>query len=142
MYLSGLKSGGMLHFNSKTILMAVQLPPGNHNARPFRDGCLFNDSPADHLRYVGRGEGEEDRAMAIPKYAARDLTHTELDDSRVARQGFARGLCLLSDTVVAGGSSPSTVTVYDLRANEQLLSVNLSKDIRNAIHGLEVWPFA
>jgi hypothetical protein len=44
--------------------------------------------------------------------------------------------------VVAGGSSPSTVTVYDLADNRRLLSVNLTMDVRNAIHGLEVWPFA
>jgi hypothetical protein len=48
---------------------------------------------------------------------------------------------VLSDTVVAGGSSPSTVSVYDLKANERLLSVNLTLDVRNAIHGLEVWPY-
>jgi hypothetical protein len=58
-----------------------------------------------------------------------------------ARQGFARGLCVLSASVVAGGSSPSTVTVYDLRANELVLSINLSMDVRNAIHGLEIWPY-
>jgi len=43
--------------------------------------------------------------------------------------------------VVAGGSSPSTITLYDLQANEMLLSVNLSTDVRNAIHGLEQWPY-
>ena len=51
------------------------------------------------------------------------------------------GLCVLSDSVVAGGSSPSTVAVYDLPANRRLLSVNLTMDVRNAIHGLEVWPY-
>ncbi len=69
------------------------------------------------------------------------LTFRDADTSGIARQGFARGLCVLNDTLVAGGSSPSTVTVYDLRANELLLSVNLTRDIRNAIHGLAVWPF-
>jgi hypothetical protein len=43
--------------------------------------------------------------------------------------------------VVAGGSSPSTISVYDLVKNERVLSVNLTMDVRNAIHGLEVWPF-
>ena len=42
---------------------------------------------------------------------------------------------------MAGGSSPSTVTLYDLAQNERVLSVNLTMDVRNAIHGLEVWPF-
>jgi hypothetical protein len=141
MYIGGLRTGGMLHFNGRTIHMSAELPPGSHNARPFRNGVLFNDSNADVLRYTGRGEGLEDRAMRVPRYLPEELTHTDLDDSRLARQGFARGLCVLSDSQVAGGSSPSTVTVYDLAANEKLLSVNLSRDIRNAVHGLEVWPY-
>lgn len=141
MYIGGLRTGGMLHFNGRAIHMAVELPPGSHNARPFRDGVLFNDSEADALRYAGRGEGAEDRAFRVPHYPPEELLHRGEDTSNLARQGFARGLCVLSETVVAGGSSPSTVTLYDLPANEQLLSVNLTMDVRNAIHGLEVWPY-
>jgi hypothetical protein len=141
MYIGGLKTGGMLHFNGKAVHMSAELPPGSHNARPFRDGVLFNDSEADALRYAGRGEGLEDRAMRVPKYDPSALTHAGADSSGIARQGFARGLCVLSDSVVAGGSSPSTVTIYDLARNERLLSVNLAMDVRNAIHGLEVWPY-
>ena len=102
---------------------------------------LFNDSEADLLRYSGRGEGQEDRSMPVPKYDTRNLTHKDLDDHRVARQGFARGLCVLSEQVVAGGSSPSTITLYNLKESRQLMSVNLTQDIRNAIHGLEIWPY-
>ena len=141
MYVSGLKTGGMLHFNGSKMHMAVELPEGTHNAQPFRDGVLFNDSNADALRYAGRGEGAEDRAMRVPRFDDEQLQYFSEDTSGVARPSFARGLCVLSDTVVAGGSSPSTVTLYDLAANEQILSVNLTKDVRNAIHGLEVWPF-
>jgi len=142
MYLSGLRTGGMLHFNGKVINMAVELPPGTHNAGPFRDGVLFNDTEQNVLRYAGRGEGEEDRAMAVPEFEASDLTHIEALDQQLARPGFARGLCLISDTIVAGGASPSTITLYDLAGNKTLASVRLSTDVRNAIHGLEVWPFA
>jgi len=141
LYLCGLRSEGMLHYNGRTITMAVTLPTGTHNAQPFRDGVLFNDSQADVLRYTGRGEGYEDRAMAVPSYKPEDMTHLWADDGQVARPGFARGLCVISDSVVAGGSSPSTVTLYDLRANKTLVSVTLSRDVRNAIHGLEVWPY-
>ena len=141
MYISGLKTGGMLHFNGTDINMAVEMPPGTHNAQPFRDGVLFNDSQDDVLRYTGRGEGVDDRAMAVPTYDPARLQHMNAADDQVARPGFARGLCVLSDRAVAGGSSPSTVTVYDLKANETLLSVNLSTDVRNAIHGLEPWPY-
>lgn len=141
MFITGLKSGGMLIFNGREVRMAAELPPGTHNARPFRDGVLFNDTEADLLRYAGRGEGREDRALKVPRYPEEQLLHRDSDQSRIARQGFARGLAVLSDCVVAGGSSPSTVTVYDLERNERVLSVNLTMDVRNAIHGLEVWPF-
>jgi hypothetical protein len=141
MYISGLRTAGMLQFNGRAINMAVELPPGAHNARPFRDGVLFNASPDDVLRYTGRCEGEEDRTMAVPKYDPDSLQHRDVGNDQVARAGFARGLCVLSDRLVAGGASPSTISVYDLEANKTLVSVNLSMDVRNAIHGLEVWPF-
>ena len=141
MYVTGLKTGGMLLYNGEHVQMAAELPPGTHNARPFRDGVLFNDTESDALRYAGRGEGLEDRVFKVPHYDPEQLQNRDLDTSRIARQGFARGLCTLSGSIVAGGSSPSTVSVYDLAANQRLLSVNLTMDIRNAIHGLAVWPY-
>ena len=140
MYISGMKSGGMLHFNGEAVYMSVTLPAGTHNAQPFRDGVLFNDTNADAVRYSSR-TGEEDRALKVPKYEPADIENKGIDDSQVARQGFARGLCLVNDRIVAGGSSPSTISLHDLQESKTLASVNLSLDIRNAIHGLEVWPF-
>jgi len=142
MYLAGMRTGGLLLFNGRAIQMAVELPPGTHNARPFRDGVLFNDTEANVLRYAGRGDGREDRAMKVPSYPPESLLNNDMDVSGLARQGFARGLAVLSDSLVAGGSSPSTVTLYDLASNQLVMSVNLTMDVRNAIHGLEIWPFA
>ena len=139
-YISGTKSGGMLHFNGEAVYMSVTLPEGTHNAQPYRDGVLFNDSKADAVRYASR-TGEEDRALQVPKYDPADIESKGIDDTRVARQGFGRGLCLINDRIVAAGSSPSTISLHDLQESKTLLSVNLSMDIRNAIHGLEVWPF-
>ena len=79
--------------------------------------------------------------MAVPRYDPSQIEHEELADQSVARAGFARGLCVLSDRVVVGGSSPSTISMYDLADNKTMWTVNLTKDIRNAIHGLEVWPY-
>ncbi|MCZ6828435.1 MAG: hypothetical protein O7F73_02395 [Gammaproteobacteria bacterium] len=141
MYISGLESKGMLHFNGTTITMSAEMPPGTYNAQPFRDGVLFNDSAKGVLRYSGRGEGEEDRAFAVPEYDPKKLLHINAEDEKIARPGFARGLCVLSNRLVAGGSSPSTVTLYDLPSNKTLGSIQLSADVRNAIHSLEVWPF-
>lgn len=140
MYISGLKTNGLLLYNGKRIGMSTTLPQGTHNARPFREGILFNDTESNALRFATRN-GEADCAFGVPWYPEEDLLSTDLDDSRIARQGFARGLCPVSDTLIAGGSSPSTIALYDLEQKEMLMSVNISMDVRNSIHGLEVWPF-
>ena len=75
-------------------------------------------------------------------YPEEQIQFAGIDDSKIARQGFGRGLCPLSDRFIAGGSSPSTISVYDLYSSKMVVSVNLSMDIRNAIHGLEIWPHA
>jgi len=140
-YLSGLHTNALLHLNSKMEVVEVcNLPAGVHNARPHRDGLLFNDTASDCVRYVDR-EGRN-QAFKIVSYDDSDIDFAGIDDSKVARQGFGRGLCLVGDRFVAGGSSPSTVSLYDLEANQKVGSVNLTMDIRNAIHGLEPWPYA
>lgn len=139
MHVSGLRTGGILLYNGRLISRWVSLPEGVHNARPFAEGVLFNDTQADAVRYVSRRQ--EERAVPVPRYEAAQLTHTELDDSRIARQGFARGLCVLDDGLVAGGSSPSTVSVYDMAGGRRLRQVTLTFDVRNAIHGLAAWPY-
>jgi len=139
MYISGLNTGGMLHFNGEAINMSVTLPQGTRNAQPYRDGVLFNDSEADAVRYASR-TGEEDRALKAPTFGPAEV-EKDIDDTQGTRQGFVRGLCLINDRIVAAGSSPSTISLHDLKESKTLLSVNLSLDFRSAIHGLAVWPF-
>jgi hypothetical protein len=141
MYISGLRTGGMLHFNGEKINMAVQLPANTNNVRPFRDGVIFNDNEGDVLRYTGRGEGDEDRAMAMPVCDQAALEDNDAIRDGIARPGFARGLCVLSDSLVAGGSSPATVCFYNLAKNETCGSVQLSKDVRSTIHSIARWPY-
>lgn len=137
---SGLRTNGIVGLGAEMrLIKRVDLPAGTHNARLFADGVIFNDTAADHLRYVTRS-GEE-RNFRFPHFDPQQLEFAGIDDSRIARQGFGRGLCLIDERLVAAGSSPSTVTVFDLRDGEVVFSVNFSTDIRNAIHGLEVWPF-
>jgi len=140
LFISGMRTRGLLHVgNGNVVRKAVDMPEGIHNARPHGDGVLFNDTAADVVRYVGR-DGTQ-RAMPVPKYAPEELERTELGDEQLARQGFARGLCVIDERLIAVGSSPSTVTLYDLEAGSEVGRVNFSMDVRNAIHGLEVWPF-
>ena len=139
MYLSGLKTAAMVRFDGRTLKRVVSLPRGMHNARPYAGGVLFNDTVADCVRLV---TPDKEISFAVPQFSAQELTHTDLDDSRIARAGFGRGLCVVGDDTVATGSSPSTIALHDLEQGRTRSIVSLSKDIRNAIHGLEVWPFS
>lgn len=139
-YLSGLRTDALLFLDHNWRVSEVcNLPRGTHNARPWRDGVVFNDTVADCVRYVPR-RGQQ-QAFPIARYDESKILSAGVDDSKVARQAFGRGLCTMGDRFIAAGSSPSTITLYDLKLSQKVGSVNLSMDIRNAVHGLEVWPF-
>ena len=139
-FMSGLHTRALLHLDSGMEVTEVcSLPGGAHNARPYRNGVLFNDTETDCVRYAGRNG--ESVAFKIVTYDDSEIEFAGIDDSKVARQGFGRGLCPIGERFVAAGSSPSTISLYDFEANQRVGSVNLTMDIRNAIHGLEVWPF-
>ena len=139
-YLSGLHTNALLRIDGKMQVSEVcSLPAGAHNARPFRDGLLFNDTESGCVRYVSRYGKKQ--AFEVVTYDEGELGFTDVDESDVARQGFGRGLCPVGDRFIAGGSSPSTISLYDLETNQTVGSVNLTMDVRNAIHGLEIWPF-
>ena len=58
-----------------------------------------------------------------------------------AVQAFGRGLCIQNENMFIGGSSPATISLYDFKKPHPIKTFNLSTDIRNAIHGLEIWPY-
>ena len=138
MHISGLRTGGILIFTGRGLVRWVSLPEGVHNAQPFREGVVFNDTEASVVRYASR---DAEKVFPVPRYSEERLTHTDLDDSRIARQAFGRGLCIISDEFIAAGSSPSTIALHDLGRGVTSKVVTLSYDVRNAIHGLEVWPY-
>ncbi len=139
MYISGVRTQALLRFNGKGISVTASLPAGVHNAQPYLDGILFNDTRQDSVRFESPTVR---KAFRVPRFASHKLSHMYADDSKIARQGFGRGLCVVDDQVIAGGSSPSTITLYDLREQKPQKLVNLTMDVRNAIHGLAVWPYA
>jgi hypothetical protein len=139
MYLSGLNTRAMVRFDGRTLKRVASLPEGMHNARPYEEGVLFNDTASDRVRLA---LPDKDISFAVPLIDQAELTHTDLDDSRIARAGFGRGMCVVDDRLVAAGSSPSTIALHDLEEVRTRSVVTLTHDIRNAIHGLEVWPYA
>lgn len=140
LYIAGLNTKGLLLYNGKRIGISATLPGGARNAHPFRDGILLNDTDSNAVRYASRS-GKGDCALAVPRYSEEDLLNAEAEDTNVARQQFGRGLCAVSDTLIAAGSSPATITLYDLDREEMQKSVNVSMDVRHSIHSLEVWPY-
>ena len=139
-FFSGLNTGALLHVDSEMAVSVVcSLPSGCHNAQPFKDGVILNDTRNNLVRYVPRSGAGFSKSIIM--YPEQDLDYAGVDSSQVARQGFARGLCVMTDKLIAVGSSPSTITLYDVETSRRLTAVNLTMDIRNAIHGLEVWPF-
>jgi hypothetical protein len=137
-YLAGRRLPGLARLTQAGIAIAAQLPLGTHNARPFRGGVVFNDTDSDNLVWMGR-EGRV--SVSVPRYRDADLSHIGFDETGLARQAFARGLCPLSDNLVAAGSSPTTIAIHDLAERRVVRSINLTLDIRNAAHGLAIWPF-
>jgi hypothetical protein len=139
-FLSGLRTNALLHIDSQWAVHVVcNLPAGAHNAQLWNDGVIMNDTASDCVRYIRR-DGRQ-QAFPIERYDDSEIEFAGIDDSKVARQGFGRGLTTFGGRFIIGGSSPSTITVYDTHSGQRVGSVNLSMDIRNAIHGLEIWPY-
>src|SRR5712691_2211628 len=139
LFASGRALAHLLAIGDTTVARYAPLPYGSHNARPYRDGVLFNHTGSDNISYTDR-EGQNHRSFHIVTYDPAGLLHASLGPD-TARQAFGRGLAVMDHDLIVGGSSPATVTLYRFDSPEPLESVNLTMDVRNAVHGLEAWPF-
>ena len=136
-FLSGTGMGHVLEVVGPTRLRSeARIPYGTHNARPLWRGVVYNHTVDDA---VIRREGRRRTSYPVPQHDRTVLQHTDLPGDH-ARPSFGRGLCIVGDVLIAG-SSPATITAYDLATGTVLRSVTLTTDVRNAIHGLEHWPF-
>jgi hypothetical protein len=135
---SGVRMAGLMQLSGAALTMLAPLPPGTHNAQILEEGLIYNDTAGDRLCFH---KGATPVYMNVPQYPQAQIRNPGKLDAAVARPGFARGLCQVSPGIVAGGSSPSTVALYDLATGQLLDSINLSMDVRNAIHGLALWPY-
>ncbi len=139
MFLSGQNTRGLHVYTGQYIRKAATLPDNIENALPYRDGVLFNDTGKRLVRFVP--ESGPQKVFNVPVYNPELLTHVGDEDTAI-QQSYGRGLCVIDDRLIAAGSSPSTVTVYDLDAMKTVQSINLSMDIRTSIYGLDVWPYS
>jgi len=138
MYISGLKTASLLCYQGGKLKRWASLPRGVHNARPLGEGVVYNHTDANQLCWQLPGRRLN---LPVPQFEPDSLTHAGVDELRIARAGFGRGLCVLNNNLVATGCSPSTVAVHDLEQQKTLSVTTLTRDVRNAIHGLQPWPY-
>lgn len=139
LWFSGLNTPGLLRTDGTSLSLAARLPRGTHNARVLDDGVLYNDTAADRICICRNGTTI---SMPVPDFDPKEIINVERFASPLARPRFARGLCELQGGLIAGGSSPSTISIYDVREGKRVMQQNLSMDVRNAVHGLAVWPYS
>ncbi len=89
----------------------ARIPAGTHNARPFGDGVIMDATEQDVILVGG-------------------ATMSSVNGYRVRLRPVPVGRVRLPP--------PS---VFDLSDGSLVKAVSLTMDVRNAVHGLEVWPF-
>lgn len=134
---------------SMNLLVAIQegqtkpfalVPPTTHNCQPLGKGVVMNSTGQDAIIMTDR-QARLIKKFAYPVYDESTLTHTDVPDD-YARQGFGRGLCVDHENrLVIAGSSPGTVSAFSVQSESMVSSVQVSNDLRNAPHGLEIWPY-
>ena len=137
--ISGTRLTHILRVRNGSVKNLASVPRGTHNVQPFRDGILLNHTATNQIAYASR-RGRVKKSFPITIYPEDQLTHASLPADH-ARQGFARGLCTLGQSLIIVGSSPATITAFEFESGELLKTVNITMDVRNAVHGLEIWPF-
>ncbi len=136
--MSGARSPCWLELRDGTLDIVGELPLGTHNVTAVPGGWVGNDTARDRVLRV---QGDAVVALSVPRYPVETLERLHGANGPLARQGFARGLVVLDADTVIGGSSPTTLTAWDLAEGVPLVSRRLSLDVRRAVHGITPWPF-
>jgi len=139
LYFCGVRMRNLLFYEGNAVRRHAPVPEWTHNARPFKGGVLANSTGEDCICHFD-AQGVILKKFPVPRYDEASLTNVPTGKD-IARQAFGRGLVTTDDGLVIGGSSPSTVTVYDWETCAVIRSINLTMDVRNAPHGLAVWPY-
>jgi uncharacterized secreted protein with C-terminal beta-propeller domain len=140
-YISGTRLGAIykIEDQSNTLKKHCTIPFYTHNAQPYKDRIILNNTSLNKVIYMSKNNHVL-RQYSIKLYPENDLLMKDIPKDH-ARQGFARGLCTFENLLI-GGSSPATISVYDLdESDKRIKTINISLDVRNAIHGLEIWPY-
>jgi|SRR6056297_68732 len=137
-YCASRRDNKLFKIKNDELFIYGKIPYLTHNAIPYRNGILFNDTAKNKISYINL-KNEIINCFPIIFYDENKLKNSDIPND-YARQAFVRGLCY-KDNYIIVGSSPATISVYDITNNKKIKSINISIDIRNSIHGLEIWPY-
>ena len=133
-----LKVGAILVLKDGQIFPFGKIPVGTHNVQPFQGGLFYHLSEKGELHFT-EVSGEPKVSFETVRYPEDELVNIDLSNE-FAHQGFARGICVIDEETVVTGSSPATISVYSLAERKCLKSINISADIRQALHSIVIWP--
>lgn len=139
LYFSGSKTNALLYLDGEGVYAYAKIPIGTHNARPYRKGVLLNDTPGRRTAYLTRGGRVLEHFPAVLE-ESQVFVNADLPEA-LARPKFTRGLATGADGLIVAGSSPATVAAFQHGYKEPLRYVSTTSDMREAVHGLEIWPF-
>src|SRR3712207_8402511 len=91
---AGTRCAHLLTINGPKLASYARIPYGTHNARPFGELVLLNDTSSNRVSYLGR-DGES-VSFPIKRYDEGRLLNSHLPQDH-ARQAFGRGLCVLGE---------------------------------------------
>lgn len=138
-YFSGRFSKKLMRIDAADNFVKVaKIPKGTHNVQLFEKHILMNSTNSDCILLTDFA-GKTVERFDIPQYKEEELTNNTLGKDH-ARQAFGRGLCTTEGYII-GGSSPGTISLYRRGNSKPLSSINITMDVRNAIHGLEIYPY-
>jgi hypothetical protein len=140
MFVCGTKLGTLWEIRGTKLARFGKVPYGTHNAQPWQGGVVANDTEGNRVGWFDRS-GRVRGQSALPSVDMSILENVALPKDH-ARPSFGRGLKVIGERTVVAGSSPATITVHDLEQSRIIKSMNLTMDLRNAVHGLEIWPFS
>ena len=132
-FVSGVNTSALHVIKGDKLLKHSQIPSGTHNAQPCgKNQIMLNNTQKSRIQLFQNG-GKLLKSANVDKLAKKKGV-----SDKIARQPFARGLCLTKELVI-GGSSPAMITVYDRDSFKKIKSIIMSDDIRFSIHGITLW---
>jgi len=139
--LSGTMSNYQFFIKNDTLKINSTIPLITHNVLNFSENSILYNSTNKEEVIWSKKNGKIIKRFKNPTFETNQLQNSP-NDKTIAKVGWARGLCWTNDKkMIISGTSPASIMLYDTDKGTLIKTIQLSKDVRNAIHGLEIYPY-